>query len=70
LGIRLRKNDVILKNKFILENTGEKVEVAKNYYNFFLVVNYLMEKIDNSFDIISKLDNLFLKYSNVNKQIM
>ena len=69
LHIRLRKKDVILKDKFVLEKTS-KWEVAKNYYNFFLVASYLLKIIDNKFNVVDRLDYLFWKYPNVDKHKM
>jgi len=68
--MRPRIQDVIFKNKFLLEENWNKKEVASNYYNTSLIINFLLKHINKHLWWLDDLEGLFKQYEWVPKKKM
>jgi hypothetical protein len=56
----------MFKNTFLIKNK----EVISNYYNAYLIINYLLKEINDDLLWIDDLERLFLEFSNIPKDKM
>lgn len=68
--VRPRVQDTMFKGKFILEELNGKQEVKSNYYNSFLIIDYLLNSINKWLSWTDDLKSLFAEYPEVPKEKM
>ena len=70
--IRPRIEDVIFKNKFLLEEKNNIKEVISNYYNTALILNYLLKHINKNLNLhwLDNIKALFNEFELVKKEKM
>jgi len=68
--VRVRVDDVMFKDKYILEELNDKKEVKSNYYNTFLIIDYLLSCINKWLSWTEDLQKLFEEYPEVPKDRM
>lgn len=68
--VRPRVQDTMFKEKFVLENLNGMVEVKSNYYNTFLIIEYLLRTINKWLSWSDDLIHLFDQYPNIPKEKM
>jgi len=60
----------MFKDKFILEETKKQKEVKSNYYNTFLIIDYLLSTINKWLWWTDDLQKLFEEYPEIPKDKM
>ena len=65
--VRPRIQDTVFKEFYLTESNWNQKEVISNYYNFSLITNYLLKKINNNLNWLEDLDKLFLEFPSVPK---
>jgi abortive infection bacteriophage resistance protein len=70
-GVRVRKNDVVFQKKYTLEETQKNsFEVVPNFFNFILIVEYLLQQISPNNDRLQRLEALFNEFPTIPKESM
>jgi abortive infection bacteriophage resistance protein len=68
--VRPRINDVIFKDKFLLEKNNSNLEVISNYYNVALIIAKLLESINRELCWLDDLEKLFGEFFDIPKDKM
>lgn len=67
---KLSVKDKKLWSKFLFSYEKNKKEVIPNYYNFSLIINYLLKNINKNFCWLDDLEKLFNDFSDISKNVI